>query len=171
MNELEYTENSDINEPAQPEESAQNAPADIAAENDTEASYAQDSPPWDEDDAPEEQADEQADTDYRALAEEDLTELKREFYEARGLHSIAELDNPVRFAELRELGLSPKEAYLATQRGSSRADNRRHLRGSIPISAGGVGAAMTRRELNSAREIFSGMSDTEIQSLYKRVIK
>ena len=109
--------------------------------------------------------------DYEAMANADLGELKREFYEARSLSSIAELDNPVRFAELRELGLSPKEAYLATQRPKSRTDNRSHLVGSAPISAAHSGVSMTRGELQRARELFSGMSDGEIQELYKRVAK
>lgn len=109
--------------------------------------------------------------DYEALAESDMAELRREFHEARGIRSIAELDNPVRFAELRELGLSPREAYLATQKTRARRDNRSHLVGSMPSVRGGGAAQMTRNELYQAREIFSGMSDTEIQALYKKVSK
>lgn len=109
--------------------------------------------------------------DYEALAEKDIEELRREFHEARELRSITELDNPVRFAELREMGLSPREAYLATQKTKARHDNRSHLVGSMPSVRGGRAASMTQSELYQAREIFSGMSDTEIQALYKKVSK
>ncbi len=112
-----------------------------------------------------------SDADYAALAEADLQSLKKEFYEARSLGSIAELDNPTRFAELRELGLTPREAYLATQRAKRAPDNKGHLHGTLPKSIGSPGLSMSRTELHNAREIFSGMSDSEIQSLYKRVSK
>ena len=107
-------------------------------------------------------------TDYESLAEDDLAAIRREFREARELSSLTELDDPVRFAELRELGLTPKEAYLATRK-PKRADNRSHLSGAAPRGAGSPRTAMTQGELLRAREIFSGMSDREIQSLYKRV--
>ena len=107
-------------------------------------------------------------TDYESLAEDDLAAIRREFREARELSSLTELDDPVRFAELRELGLTPKEAYLATRK-PKRADNRSHLSGAAPRGAGSPRTAMTQGELLRAREIFSGMSDREIQSLYKSV--
>lgn len=109
--------------------------------------------------------------DYGAVAKRDLDELRSEFYEARELSSITELDNPVRFAELRELGLSPREAYLATQKTKKRTDNRSHLIGAAPRGAARGGSDMSHSELMRAREIFSGMSDAEIQLLYKRVTK
>ena len=115
-----------------------------------------------------EEGEAESSADYEALEAEDLAALRREFYEARGIRSIAELDDPVRFAELRELGLSPREAYLATKK-VRRQDNRQHLRGATPKSAAGVHSGMTSAELSKARELFSGMSDTEIQRLYKRV--
>ena len=105
---------------------------------------------------------------YERLAMEDLLALKREFHEAKELNSLSELDDPVRFAELRELGLTPREAYLATKR-TRHQDNRRHLSGAAPRGAGSPRGAMTQSELLRARELFSGMSDKDIQSLFKRV--
>ena len=52
--------------------------------------------------------------DYAAIAEEDLRILKEEFPELYGASDITELDDPLRYAALRDLGLSPREAYLAT---------------------------------------------------------
>ena len=104
---------------------------------------------------------------YERLERDDLLEIKREFIEASDIGSISELDNPERFCELRELGLSPREAYLATQR--KRADSRSHLKSRVPLAASAPRLALTQRELESARELFSGISDAEIQELYKKV--
>ena len=107
--------------------------------------------------------------DYAAIAEEDLRILKEEFPELYGASDITELDDPLRYAALRDLGLSPREAYLATAK-PKRRDSRSHL-----ISVGSVrasrGTVMTDAELCAAREIFSDIPDSEIRRLYKRVTK
>lgn len=169
MDELNFTDIGEAMDTVAEDNTAQNelitdgtGEADVIEDTDDEAADADE----EADDADEEAAD----IDYAAMEKDDVAELRREFYSARELKSITELDNPVRFAELRELGLSAREAYLATQRVSHR-DNRSHLCGSVPKAAGGIAPAMSRAELKSAREIFSGMSDTEIQSLFKRVAK
>ena len=111
------------------------------------------------------------DTDYDKIAREDLIALKEQFPEVGEITSITELDNPLRYAALRDLGLTPREAYLATQRRKDLYDNRNHLRGSVPRSAGGLGGSMSQSELSAARELFSGLSDRELQRLYKTVTK
>lgn len=107
--------------------------------------------------------------DYAAIAEEDLRILKEEFPELYSASDITELDDPLRYAALRDLGLSPREAYLATAK-PKRRDSRSHL-----ISVGSVrashGTVMTDAELCAAREIFSDIPDSEIRRLYKRVTK
>ena len=110
------------------------------------------------------------DSYYERLAKDDLDAIRREFFEAKEIKSLKELDNPIRFAELRELGLTPREAYLATKKPRA-IDNRRHLSGTAPRPATSPRASMTASELSHARELFSGMTDGEIQSLYKRVLK
>lgn len=122
---------------------------------------------------------EQADTsdnrseeiDYSAIVREDIETLKREFLELEGLGSIAELDNPLRYAQLRDLGLSAEEAYLATSRKRRKQDNRAHLFSSMPKGAGTSGGSMSRAELEMARELFPDISDAQIQRLYKSVTK
>jgi len=77
-----------------------------------------------------------------------------------------------RYRELRALGLTPEEAYLATcprRQPSQIHDTRSHLSDSVPRSSSTPQALMTRRELREAREIFSGLDDSQIISLYKRV--
>ena len=108
------------------------------------------------------------DIDYEALIEEDLKELRATFPELRGLGSITELKKPMRYAALRDLGLSPKEAYLATTEPHSR-DNRSHLDSAVPRAAGGGRSSMTRGELERARDLFPGLKDSELIGLYKKV--
>lgn len=101
----------------------------------------------------------------------DLEELKREFSELSGAESITELKNPVRYAALRELGLSAKEAYLATTPRPASPDTKSHLHSSVPSSVKSPYGAMSRREMREARDLFSDMNDAEIQSLYQKVTK
>lgn len=106
---------------------------------------------------------------YQELIEKDLEELRLAFPEVRNITDITELENPLRYAHLRDLGLSASEAYLATSPKRQRIDTRAHLTSAVSRIAASPKSSMTRRELDSAREIFSGMSDSEIQNLYKKV--
>lgn len=106
--------------------------------------------------------------DYARIEREDLEELALLFPEVKGKRSITELKNPLRYAALRDLGLTPREAYLATEGVRRSTDNRGHIISRVPASAGG-GGALSGKELSAARELFSGLSDREIQRLYKKV--
>ena len=106
--------------------------------------------------------------DYASLAAQDLAELQGEFPELGRVKQIAELDNPLRYGALRDLGLSPREAYLATQK-RKRPDGRAHLTVAMPKGAGSPGGGMSTRQLAEARELFSDLGDSEIRSLYKKV--
>ena len=107
--------------------------------------------------------------DYDEIARADLEELKASFPELSEISSISMIENPLRYAALRDLGLSAKEAYLATNAHRVKYDNRSHLRSSVPKSASAPTGILTRCELEAARELFSGLSDREIQKLYKKV--
>ncbi len=109
--------------------------------------------------------------DYGELARRDMEELTAIFPHLSGKKSITELDNPLRYAALRDLGLSPKEAYLATAERAVRYDTRSHLCGSVPRAAGSRTDMISAGELEAARELFSGLSDREIQKLYKKVTR
>lgn len=106
--------------------------------------------------------------DYERIIEDDLAELRAEFPELYGISDITELDNPLRYAALRDLGLSATEAYLATTK-RKRHDNRAHLKSAYGRSAAAPTGMMTQRELRDAREIFGNLSDAEIQRLYRKV--
>ena len=107
--------------------------------------------------------------DYSAVVLEDLKILREEFAELASISDICELNNPLRYAALRDLGLSPVEAYLATAK-RVKKDNRSHLVATRTVSVEKNGA-MSDSELAAAREIFSGISDRELRKLYKRVTK
>ena len=109
-------------------------------------------------------------TDYSEIIEADIKELRTTFAELRDLESISELKNPMRFAALRDLGLSATEAYLATSMPRPAYDNRAHLTASVPGGAG-VATEMSRNEYAIARDLFTELSDSEIRKLYRKVTK
>ena len=76
-----------------------------------------------------------------------------------------------RYSELRSLGLTEREAFFASASRLPRTDTRAHLGGGMPKMARSPMGAMPRRELEAAREIFSGLSDRQIENLYKKVTK
>lgn len=106
--------------------------------------------------------------DYAAVVKSDVAELSAEFSELRGLTDITELENPLRYAALRDLGLTAAEAYLATTKNRRKADNRSHLFG-MPMVSSSPSGSMPERELEAAREIFTDISDAQIRKLYKKV--
>lgn len=109
--------------------------------------------------------------DYEEIMRSDLERLKEEFPELAETSSITEIKNPLRYAALRDLGLSPTEAYLAARGKHAVNDTRSHLSYSAPKVRSSYNMGMTHSELESARELFGDMTDSEIQKLYKRVTK
>jgi len=108
--------------------------------------------------------------DYAQMEAEDLRTLRELFPAALSLRSLSQLSNPARYGELRDLGLSAKEAYLATEgHVAPPSDNRAHLHSAVPRTVGGADGSISAAELSAARELFNGLSDHEIRRLYKRV--
>ena len=108
--------------------------------------------------------------DYAEIAREDISELKMRFPELQNINDLTELKNPLRYAALRDLGLSAEEAYLATGGRAPTYDNRAHLTKSVPGGAS-LSREMSRGDYDMAREIFSELSDAEIRKLYRKVTK
>lgn len=106
--------------------------------------------------------------DYAELLRSDMAELAAEFSPRETL-KITDLKNPVRYGALRDLGLTPKEAYLASGGRKERIDNRSHLSSSVPRAVSSAFSEIPRAELDAARELFADMSDSEIRNLYKKV--
>ena len=111
--------------------------------------------------------------DYAAMAREDLATLTAEVAELAGITSLSALPDPARYGELRELGLSPTEAYYATAGGRparpARA-SRAHLGASIGRAAATAGIRPSAQELAEARDLFPSLTDREIEALYRRAV-
>lgn len=119
---------------------------------------------------PEKDAEESEKADYEAIARADLADLKEQFPALGALASLTELPDPLRYAELRELGLSPREAYLATGGiPRKRSDNRAHLFSSVPRTSARGRDLPSAEQMAEARRLFSDLNDTEIYRLYKKV--
>lgn len=101
------------------------------------------------------------------VLDSDIVELRRDFAELSSIDRVTDLPNPTRYAALRDLGLTPAEAYLATCR--PRSGGKSHLTSSVPRVASAPLGSMTKADLAEARSIFPKMDDTEIQRLYKKV--
>ena len=108
------------------------------------------------------------DTDYERRAREDLEEIHRLFPLSRSITHISGLENAERFAYLRDLGLTVREAItltnasLTAERGYSG-----HMTSSVPRRSSA--SEIDRRELESARDIFPSLPDGEILRLWRRV--
>ena len=118
---------------------------------------------------------ESADEEFELRARQDLATLKALYPHLSGVDHLSRIDNAVRFAQLRDMGLSVEEAYMASSaastRQSTRYDNRSHLKSFVPRTLSDAGEEMSRSELESAKEMFGNLSEKEIRSLYKRVKK
>lgn len=121
-----------------------------------------------------EQAKEEADeepTDYAALAAEDLAEIKRLAPELNDAAHLWELPFAHRFAELRELGLSVREALYATMPHAPADGGKAHLRSAVPRTHAPCSDALSPSEMRAAKDLFYGLSEKEINALYRRVIR
>ena len=117
---------------------------------------------------PTDEAEHDGEIDYERLMAEDAERLRAIFPELRNLNSIADLGCAMRYAALRDLGLSCEEAYLAARGRVTKRNNRTHLSAAVTASAEGRGT-IPRGELRVAREIFPDLTDSELQRLYSRV--
>ena len=99
--------------------------------------------------------------------EAEITALKESFPELSGIDSLGALKNPEKYEKFRRMGLTPTEAYMAS------GEHRLAVRGipASPLSVARRTEGIPDRQLRMAREIFTGLTDVEIQALYKRVTK
>ena len=161
------------------EEEAVHVPADAEApESQTEepATAPASDPAEEQSEEPDAENGEQPDVDegYRRQAEEDLAEIARLDPTAGEYTHLGEMPGVLRFAELRGLGLSVREAYYAVRGATdekplAERGGRAHLHGSVPGRAAAVGIGMSAGEIEGARRLFPHLSDREITALYRRV--
>lgn len=157
---------------------APNAPDETETDSDesapSEITDAQGAPTNDEESKPPE--------DFSTLIEKDFEEYKK-LYPDTQAKSFVEIPNVRHFARYRGMGLSVEEAAYLSRREdrerqtkemaadatASHAASKAHLRSSAPSKpTGGSDARISRSTLEWARETYPGMTDKEIQELYRR---
>lgn len=118
--------------------------------------------------------------DYEALARSDLAELQALYPETKEFTSLVEIPNVREFAKLREMGLSPKQAYAAANpdlirsraataaRRNTDEGGKSHLHTVVPKANSERGTSMTKAQMDDFRELFPDLSDKEIVALFKK---
>jgi hypothetical protein len=119
---------------------------------------------------------------WEELAKADLAKLHEEFPETKAYKHILDLPAEVRtkFAKFRDAGLTAEEAYAAANPKGIRAgaasaeaktamhESKSHIKSVVPKGSKDNSITMTKRELAEWRDLFPGMSDKEIQDLYRK---
>lgn len=114
------------------------------------------------------------------MIDSDMKELHSLFPETKTVTKFEELPNARRYAELRDMGLNPKEAYSAANPDARREAvaasvkqqainaSKSHLKSNVPIGAKDTSVKISRGEMEMYREMFPNKSDKEILALYKK---
>ena len=114
---------------------------------------------------------------------EDLAEIHAAYPETRNLDSVTKFPNFREFGKLRDLGLSPKQAYIASHSDAVMAsvasstkrqslnETKNHLKPAVSKSSKDHSLTLTRRELAEYRELFPDLNDREIAALYRQAKK
>lgn len=118
---------------------------------------------------------------YENMKKADLSELHAAYPETAELDDVEKMENFRRFAELRDKGLSAKEAYAAAnpeavRKSATEAGKKNSLKGTkahigsvVPKGATGESTTMPPSEMKRWREeLFPGKSKKEIIDLWKR---
>lgn len=125
-----------------------------------------------EPEAAREEADAEAEPDYATLAEADMAKIRAMRPEYAACLHLWELPFAKRFAELRDLGLSPEEALAAADRTPRGSRGKEHLRSVHPRSAAERMPGMTAGEMRAAKELFGDkLGEREITELYRRATR
>ncbi len=118
---------------------------------------------------PEEPTENEESVDYAALAISDLAEIKALCREFAAVEKLAELPFAHRFAELRDLGLSVGEALAASMPQRHYESGKGHLRSAVPRPTYTPEDSLSHEEMRAAKDLFYGLSEKEINALYRRV--
>lgn len=143
-----------VEEPLEPQSTPEETPAEAVMESPKEAPT-------------EEPAEEEV--DYAALAAEDLAQIKKLDPAYAPAAHLSELPFARRFAELRDLGLSVAEALAAASPRFEGRDSRAHLRALSPRGSRSTADSLDRAQMKEAKLLFSGLSEAQINALYRRV--
>ena len=118
-------------------------------------------------------------TKFNAKISADLAEVQAAYPDTKAYKSVKDFPNFKEFGRLRDLGLSPKQAYIASHpdavrqnvaaatRQQSLNDTKKHLKPAVSKASRDNTITMTKKELAECRDLFPGMSDREIMKLYR----
>lgn len=120
--------------------------------------------------------------EFEKLAAADLVELHTSYPETKVYGHIRELPEGIRqrYAQLRDKGLSAKEAYAAANPDGIRATvaetvkkqstnkGKDHLRSSVPKGSRDTSVDIPKKVLAEWRDLFPKLSDKEIATLYRQ---
>lgn len=114
------------------------------------------------------------------MVQSDLNELHTLFPETKNVLKFENIPNCRRYAELRDKGLSVKEAYSAANPDGRREAivssvkqqtinaSKSHLKSNVPIASKDTSVKITRGEMAQMRDLFPDKSDKELIALYKK---
>lgn len=119
---------------------------------------------------------------FEQIAAQDLAELHAAYPETKKYKHLRDMPLEVKqiFGRARDAGLSAKQAYAAANpdgirtdvatavKKQSSSDSKSHLKSAVPVNTKGDSVQMSKSELSEWREMFPGMSDSEIKKLYKQ---
>lgn len=117
---------------------------------------------------------------FEKKMQDDLAAIHSAYPETRKYASVMEFPNFKRFAELRDSGNTPTEAFDAAHpqairesaanatRQQSLNNTKNHLKSAVPKGSKDNSVTMTKKDLLECREIFPDLSDKEILALYRK---
>ena len=120
---------------------------------------------------------------FEAKMAADLAEVHAAYPSTRGYTSVKQLPNFSEFARLRDLGVSPKQAYIAANpdavtaaaaesaRQRSMNDGKGHLKPAVRKSSKDNSLVLSKTDMAMYRDAFPDLSDKEILALYKQANK
>ncbi len=120
---------------------------------------------------------------FEAKMAADLAEVHAAYPSTRGYTSVKQLPNFSEFARLRDLGVSPKQAYIAANpdavtaaaaesaRQRSMNDGKGHLKPAVRKSSKDTSLVLSKKDMAMYRDTFPELSDKEIMALYKQANK
>lgn len=120
---------------------------------------------------------------FEAKMAADLAEVHAAYPSTRGYTSVKQLPNFSEFARLRDLGVSPKQAYIAANpdavtaaaaesaRQRSMNDGKGHLKPAVRKSSNDTSLVLSKKDMAMYRDAFPDLSDKEILALYKQANK
>lgn len=121
--------------------------------------------------------------EFEKKMKSDLAEVHAAFPETKKYNSVLEFPNIQKFGEFRDLGLTPKEAYIAANPDTVRdsvanaakkqtlAETKAHLKTNVPKGSKDTSLRMSKKELGEYRDLFPELTDKERIALYKQTLK